>query len=98
MGTKKVKRADKETTVTWTIKNKHGLHGRVTTCIWNLKLTLPLLSSPLPNPALTGQLFEQNNNSAHASRSFVHFLAVPAQLPREMTKVWVDLRTGSARR
>ena len=57
----------------------------------------PLLSPPIPNPALTG-LFEQNNDSARASRSFVHFLAVPAQLPREMTKVWVDLRTGSARR
>ena len=58
----------------------------------------PLFSSPLSNPALTGRLFEQNNNSARASRSFVLFLAVPAQLTREMTKVWVDLRTGSARR
>ena len=29
---------------------------------------------------------EQNNNSARASRFFVHFFAVPAQLRREMTK------------
>ena len=29
---------------------------------------------------------EQNNNSAHVSRFFVHFFAVPAQLRREMTK------------
>ena len=29
---------------------------------------------------------EQNNNSAHASRFFVHFFAVPAQLRHEMTK------------
>ena len=27
---------------------------------------------------------EQNNNSAHVSRFFVHFFAVPAQLRREM--------------
>ena len=29
---------------------------------------------------------EQNNNSARASRLFVHFFAVPEQLRREMTK------------
>ena len=29
---------------------------------------------------------EQNNNSARASRLFVHFVTVPAQLRREMTK------------
>ena len=29
---------------------------------------------------------EQNNNSARASRFFVQFFAVPAQLRREMTK------------
>ena len=29
---------------------------------------------------------ERNNNSARASRFFVHFFAVPAQLRREMTK------------
>ena len=29
---------------------------------------------------------EQNNNSARASRFFVRFFAVPAQLRREMTK------------
>ena len=29
---------------------------------------------------------EQNNNSARASRFFLHFFAVPAQLRREMTK------------
>ena len=29
---------------------------------------------------------EQNNSSARASRFFVHFFAVPAQLRREMTK------------
>ena len=29
---------------------------------------------------------EQNNNSARASRLFVHFFAVPAKLRREMTK------------
>ena len=29
---------------------------------------------------------EQNNNSARASRFFIHFLAVPVQLRREMTK------------
>ena len=28
---------------------------------------------------------EQNNNSARASRFFVHFFAVPAQQRREMT-------------
>ena len=40
----------------------------------------------------------QNNTSARASRIFVHFIAVPAQLRREITKFWVDLRTGTARR
>ena len=30
--------------------------------------------------------YEQNNNSARASRFFVHFFAVPAQLRREMDK------------
>ena len=39
---------------------------------------------------------EQNNNSALASRFFVHFFAVPAQLLREMSQVY--LRTGTARR
>ena len=29
---------------------------------------------------------EQNDNSARASRVFVHFFAVPSQLRREMTK------------
>ena len=29
---------------------------------------------------------EKNNNSVHASRFFVHFIAVPAQLQHEMTK------------
>ena len=29
---------------------------------------------------------DQNNNSARASRFFVHFFPVPAQLRREMTK------------
>ena len=41
---------------------------------------------------------EQNNNSARASRFFVHFLAVPAQQRREMTKFYVDMRTGTVRR
>ena len=31
-------------------------------------------------------LMSKNNNSARASRHFVHFFAVPAQLRREMTK------------
>ena len=39
---------------------------------------------------------EQNNDSARASRIFVHFFAVPGKLRREMTKVY--LRTGTARR
>ena len=43
-------------------------------------------------------LLEQNNNSARASRFFVHFSAVRAQLQRELTKFLVDLRTGTARR
>ena len=37
--------------------------------------------------AVPGRFHEQNNNSAHASRFFVHFVAVPAQLRHEMTKV-----------
>ena len=41
---------------------------------------------------------EQNDNSARASRFFVYFFAVPAKLQHEMTKFWVDLRTGTARR
>ena len=41
---------------------------------------------------------EQNHNSACASRFFVHFFAVPAQLRREMTKFSVCLRTRTARR
>ena len=41
---------------------------------------------------------EQNDNSARASRFFVHFFDVPSQLRREMTKFSVYLRTGTARR
>ena len=41
---------------------------------------------------------EQNNNSARASRFFVHFFAVPAQLRREITTFQVHLRTGTAER
>ena len=40
---------------------------------------------------------EQNNNSARASRLFVHFFAVPAQLRREMTNfksTWERERQG----
>ena len=37
--------------------------------------------------ATPGRFNEQNNNSARASRFFVHFVAIPAQLRREMTKV-----------
>ena len=32
------------------------------------------------------RFYEQNNNSARASRFFVHFFATPAQLRREMSK------------
>ena len=39
-----------------------------------------------------------SNNSASASRFFVHFFAVPAQLRRDMTKFLVDLRTRMAGR
>ena len=41
---------------------------------------------------------EKNNNSARASRLYVHFFADPAKLRREMTKFYVYLRTGTARR
>ena len=40
---------------------------------------------------------EKNNNSARASRFFVHFFAVPTQLRREMTEFKVYLRTETAR-
>ena len=42
------------------------------------------------------RFYEQNNNSARASRFFVNFFAVSEQLRSEMTKFWVDLRTGKA--
>lgn len=41
--------------------------------------------------------YEQNNNSALATRFFVHFFAVLAQLQCEMNKFQVDLRKGAAR-
>ena len=41
---------------------------------------------------------EQDKKAARASRFFVHFVAVPAQLRREKTKFLVYLRTGTARR
>ena len=41
---------------------------------------------------------KQNNNSARASRFFVHFFAVSAQLRREMTKfqVFLEEENGKA--
>ena len=39
---------------------------------------------------------EQNNNSARASRFFVHFFAVPAQLRPEMTNFLAELSRAPA--
>ena len=33
----------------------------------------------------------------HVHLAFLHFFSVPAQLQREMTKFWVDLRTGNGK-
>ena len=48
----------------------------------------------------SNRFYEQNKNSARASRFFVHFFAVPAQIRRDITKFcqWVDLRTWERER
>ena len=78
----------------------------------NILLALSALVNPSSPPLFTrdltklrrrrqeerqkGSRFNEQNNSALASRFCVHFFAVPAQLLRELSQVY--LRTGTARR